>query len=73
MTALPSITRLTPEELDEVIIELGQPRYRADQLLKSIYQASPAAFADVVQVPAALRQQLEERFSLAAAEEVRRG
>ena len=72
MTALPSITRLTPEELDEVIIELGQPRYRADQLLKSIYQASPAAFADVVQVPAALRQQLEERFSLDAAEEVRR-
>ncbi len=70
--ALPAIGRLLPEEIDEVIAELGQPRYRADQVLKAIYQGTPKSFEDIGQVPATLRHLLAERFSLEAAEEVRR-
>lgn len=66
------ITRLLPEELDAAIVELGQPRYRADQVLKAVYHGAPSSFADIAQVPAAMRIQLAERFDLDAAEEVRR-
>ena len=72
MNQLTPLTRLLPEELDELITTLGQPRYRADQLLKAIYHGVPRSFDDIQQLPAALRAQLAETCSLDVAEEVRR-
>lgn len=72
MSERTSITRLLPEELDDAITGLGQPRYRADQVLKAVYHGTPRSFADMAQIPAALRTQLAEGYSLDAAEEVRR-
>ncbi len=51
-----------PHELDEFMVELGVPRYRADQLIKSLYQESPASLSDAKQLPAGLRKRLLQRF-----------
>jgi 23S rRNA (adenine2503-C2)-methyltransferase len=50
-----------PSEIDDLIAELGVPKYRADQLLKSLYHESPAALVDVKQLPAGLRNRLVDR------------
>lgn len=72
MTTLTPITRLLPEELDAVVMAFGQPRYRADQLLKAIYHGTPRSFDEIPQLPATLRSQLAQAYSIDAAEEVRR-
>lgn len=65
--------RLLPAELDALMLELGQPRYRADQVLRALYREAPANVDDLRQLPAALRQQLRDAgYTVGAAEEVRR-
>ncbi|MBE0611147.1 MAG: 23S rRNA (adenine(2503)-C(2))-methyltransferase RlmN [Dehalococcoidia bacterium] len=66
------LIRLLPEELEPVMAELGQPRYRADQVLRAAWHDSPASFEDIRQLPAGLRARLAERFTLDTAIEVRR-
>jgi 23S rRNA (adenine2503-C2)-methyltransferase len=67
-----SLLRLLPEELENVMVDLGQPRYRADQVLRAAWHESPASFDEMRQLPAVLRVQLAERYTLDAATEVRR-
>ncbi|HQW52303.1 MAG TPA: hypothetical protein PL082_09620, partial [Tepidiformaceae bacterium] len=67
-----SLFRMLPEEVEAMVAELGQPRYRADQLLRTAWQEGPASLDDFRQLPAALRVRLAERVSLDAASEVRR-
>jgi 23S rRNA (adenine2503-C2)-methyltransferase len=67
-----SLLRLLPAEVESVMAELGQPRYRADQVLRALWQESPASFDGMHQLPASLRRQLAGRFTLDAATEVRR-
>ncbi|MCL4241843.1 MAG: 23S rRNA (adenine(2503)-C(2))-methyltransferase RlmN [Dehalococcoidia bacterium] len=67
-----SLFRLLPGELEAVVAELGQPRYRAEQVLRAAWHQSPASFEDMRQLPAALRADLAGRFTLDAATEVRR-
>jgi len=65
--------RMLPGELDALMLELGQPRYRADQVLRALYHDFPAGVDDLRQLPAALRQRLsDEGYVLGAADEVRR-
>ncbi|MGE5597044.1 MAG: 23S rRNA (adenine(2503)-C(2))-methyltransferase RlmN [Hyphomicrobiales bacterium] len=65
--------RLLPNEMDELMLSLGQPRYRADQVLRALYQGSPASLGDLRQLPAALREQLREAgYTIGSAQEVRR-
>jgi 23S rRNA (adenine2503-C2)-methyltransferase len=66
------LVRLLPEELEPLLAELGQPRYRADQVLRAAWHDSPDSFGDIRQLPTSLRAQLAERFTLDAAIEVRR-
>ena len=47
--------RLLPEEMEELVIEMGQPRYRADQILHALYHESPKSISDLRQLPAAMR------------------
>lgn len=67
-----SLFRLLPGELEAVVAELGQPRYRAEQVLRAAWHQSPTSFEDMRQLPAALRADLAGRFTLDAATEVRR-
>ncbi len=67
------IYRLLPSEMDALFTGLGQPRYRADQVLRALYRESPETLADLKQLPAPLREQLTAAgFTIGAATEVRR-
>src|SRR5689334_3779666 len=50
--------RVLPEEMDKIVTEMGQPRYRADQLLHALYHDSPKDISDLHQIPVALRDAL---------------
>src|SRR5579864_4381948 len=50
--------RVLPEEMDKIVTEMGQPRYRADQLLHALYHDSPKHISDLHQIPAAMRDAL---------------
>lgn len=61
-----------PEEIDAIMAELGQPRYRADQLLRALYHEFPTSLDDVTTLPKPLRRQLAERgYSVASALPIR--
>ncbi len=49
---------LLPEELDLFVVEHGQPRYRADQILQALYRGGAERIADLRQLPAAFRNSL---------------
>ncbi len=50
---------LLPDEMDALVVDLGQPRYRSDQLLRALYHSFPGSLAEVASLPAAFRQQIE--------------
>jgi 23S rRNA (adenine2503-C2)-methyltransferase len=51
---------LTRDELVEFMKELGEPRYRADQLFRGINQRRLQSFAEMTDLPKALRDRLNE-------------
>jgi len=51
-----------PDELDALIVDLGVPKYRAGQILKALYQETPASLAGMKQLPAGLRDRLAAKF-----------
>ena len=65
--------RLLPVEVDDLIAGLGQPRYRAGQLLKALYREGPDSLDDLRLLPGALRGMLQDGgYEVGAAAEVRR-
>jgi 23S rRNA (adenine2503-C2)-methyltransferase len=65
--------RLLPDELDALVAEIGEPRFRADQILRALYHESPTTVADLRQLPVLAREALESRgWHVGAATEVRR-
>jgi len=65
--------RILPAELDELVAGLGQPRYRADQILKALYREAPDSLDDLRLLPAPLRGMLQAGgYVVGAAVEVRR-
>ena len=59
---------LTPADarraLEAFMVEAGAPRYRADQVLRRLWQAPAASFADMTELPGALRDRLGQSFEL---------
>jgi 23S rRNA (adenine2503-C2)-methyltransferase len=65
--------RLRPSEVDELMATLGEPRYRADQLLKALYHDLPNSLDDIKTLPRALRERLAaEGYTLGSGAEVHR-
>jgi 23S rRNA (adenine2503-C2)-methyltransferase len=65
--------RVLPEEMDKLVTGLGQPRYRADQLLRVLYHASPKDISDLHQIPAAMRDALVAAgYTIGSADEAHR-
>lgn len=60
-----------PADVDELVAELGLPKFRANQLLQALYHEFPASLADVRQLPVDARAAISERYALASASEVR--
>jgi 23S rRNA (adenine2503-C2)-methyltransferase len=57
----PDLKGMTPGELEELVLELGEPRYRAKQLASWVYEKDVSNFALMTNLPAGLRQVLDER------------
>ena len=65
--------RLLPEEMEQMVIELGQPRYRADQILFSLYYKFPKTVSEIKQLPGAFREILEDKgFTIGSTQETHR-
>ena len=73
-TASPiDLFRLLPEEMEELAVRLGQPRYRAEQILHALYREGAASLSDITVLPRAFRERLAaEGCVVGSAEEVRR-
>ena len=50
--------------LEAFMVEAGAPRYRADQVLRRLWEAPAGSFAEMIELPATLRERLEQSFDL---------
>ena len=66
------IKSLSLEELEHAFRELGQPAYRARQVLDWLYVKRVQSFAAMSNLPAALRAQLDERFGFDTLDPIRK-
>lgn len=66
-----SIHSLTLPALKERLVALGHPRYRAEQILKWVYEKRVDSFEGMSNLPAALRASLAEEFAFHTLKPVR--
>lgn len=65
--------RLLPEEMEEMVIKLGEPRFRADQILYSLYYKFPKNISEIKQLPKEFQKKLlENGFNIGSTKEVHR-
>ena len=65
--------RLLPEEMEKMVIDMCQPRYRADQILYPLYYKFPKNISEIRQLPTALRDKLTaEGYTIGSAVEIHR-
>ena len=63
--------RLLPEEMEDLMIELGQPRYRADQILYALYYKFPKSIPEIKQLPKIFRELLVDKgFTIGSTTEI---
>jgi 23S rRNA (adenine2503-C2)-methyltransferase len=60
----PDLLRLFPEELEKILVELGQPAYRANQLFEWLHAKRAGDFGGMTSLPAPLREMLEKSYSI---------
>ena len=58
MTQKPDLLSMLPEEIEEYLKTLGEPRFRAKQIFKWLHSGTP--FSEMSNLPAALRKRLSE-------------
>lgn len=59
-----SIRSCSLEQLEQLVAELGQPRFRAKQIHEWLHVHNVSSYDDMTNVPKALRERLRERFPL---------
>ncbi|MBS3922185.1 MAG: 23S rRNA (adenine(2503)-C(2))-methyltransferase RlmN [Nitrosarchaeum sp.] len=65
--------RLLPEEMEKLVIDMGQPRYRADQILYPLYYKFPKNITELKQLPSAMRDKLiADGYTIGSATETHR-
>lgn len=65
--------RLLPEEMEGLVVELGQPRFRADQILYALYYRFPESISEIKQLPKTFRETLVEKgFTIGSTKEIHR-
>ena len=50
--------RLLPEEMEQLVMDMGYPRYRADQILYPLYYKFPKNISEIKQLPKTMREEL---------------
>ncbi|MBR5348394.1 MAG: 23S rRNA (adenine(2503)-C(2))-methyltransferase RlmN [Lachnospiraceae bacterium] len=58
----PDILSLSLEEIRSLVSELGQPKFRADQLYRWLHISKVASFKEMTNLPSKMIAQLEERY-----------
>ena len=64
MTLKQTIYDLTMTQMEEMLAEYGQKKYRAKQLYAWLYRKRVTSFDEMTDLPASLIEQLKERFVL---------
>ena len=65
--------RLLPEEMEQLVMDMGYPRYRADQILLPLYYKFPKDISDIKQLPKIMREELiAAGYTIGSAKEVHR-
>ena len=65
--------RFLPEEMEKIIIDMGYPRYRADQILLPLYYKFPKNISEIKQLPKQLISDLiESGYTIGSAKETHR-
>jgi 23S rRNA (adenine2503-C2)-methyltransferase len=70
-TERPAIQSLDLAEIEAALAARGQPKYRAAQVLRWLYEKRVTGFADMTDLPAALREDLAEAFTFVRLENLR--
>lgn len=65
---LPALTGLTPDSLAAWLKDVGEPSFRATQILEWVWKKKITAFDGMSNLPAALREKLSMSFRLSALE-----
>src|SRR6478609_6684637 len=68
---LPAIQSLDLPGIETALKERGQPKYRAEQVTRWLYQKRATSFETMTDLPAALRKDLAEAFTFARLENLR--
>ncbi len=55
---------LCPKEIEDLVIENGQQRFRADQILKWLYKRRVGSISEMDNLPLDLREELSKNFSI---------
>lgn len=66
MNRKPSIKQLSCEQLEELMLSYGQPKFRSGQLVEWLYKKGVSSFNEMTNLSKALRQQLADDFDLDA-------
>lgn len=61
---LPDIRSMYPEELEKLLIEAGEKKFRAKQLFEWLHKKRAASFQEMTNLSAALRSKLEKETEL---------
>ena len=65
--------RLFPEEMEQLVIDMGYPRYRADQILYPLYYKFPKDISEIKQLPKTMRDELiSSGYTIGSAKETHR-
>jgi len=65
--------RFLPEEMEKIIIDMGYPRFRADQILLPLYYKFPKNISEIKQLPKKLITELTESgYTIGSAKEIHR-
>ena len=62
MTGKTPITGLTKEELESKIVEFGEPRYRAGQVMEWVFTKRIKTFSEMTNLPEGFRSKLNEDY-----------
>jgi 23S rRNA (adenine2503-C2)-methyltransferase len=71
LTGKADVKSLHIDDLKQKVVAMGQPAYRADQVVEWIYRKRVLSFAGMTDLPQTLRDQLSENFAFGGLEKVR--
>lgn len=65
---LPAVTGMLPEELESAFAEIGEPKYRARQLLEWVYEKRVGSYSDMTNIGKRLQEKLKRWRALTTME-----